>query len=149
VNVQTRRRTLCDLVAEARDRIERFEPQEAYDAAADDALIVDIRSELARGRDGVITGALHVPRTVLEWRLDPDSPWRNPLACDLERRVIVMCDHGYSSSLAAATLVELGFSSVGDIVGGFLAWRDAGLPVAGAPAPSENDLLPGMGGPDL
>jgi rhodanese-related sulfurtransferase len=141
------RKTLSELLAEARRRIERHEPQEALAATGEGALLVDIRSELARERDGVISGSLHVPRTVLEWRLDPESPWRNPLACDLERRVILVCDHGYSSSLAAATLADLGFARAGDIVGGFLAWRDAGLPVAGASPRSENEL-PGMGQPD-
>jgi rhodanese-related sulfurtransferase len=147
MSVRTRRTTLSELLGDARGRIERFEPEDALAAACDGALLVDIRSELARERDGVISGALHVPRTVLEWRLDPDSPWRNPLACDLERRVILFCDHGYSSSLAAATLTELGFVRAGDMIGGFLAWRDAGLPVAGASPPSENEL-PGMGNLD-
>jgi rhodanese-related sulfurtransferase len=147
VNVKARRKTLSELLADARERIERLEPGEAFAAAQDGALLVDIRSDVARERDGVIAGALHVPRTVLEWRLDPDSPWRNPLACDLERRVILVCDHGYSSSLAAATLCELGFARAGDVIGGFLAWRDAGLPIAGASPWSENEL-PGMGQPD-
>jgi rhodanese-related sulfurtransferase len=91
----------------------------------------------------VVPGALHVPRTVLEWRADPASPWRNPELGDLESRPIVICDHGYSSSLAAASLVELGFARAGDVAGGFEAWRASGLPVGACPPPAPG--LPGMG----
>ena len=91
-------------------------------------------------------GSLHLPRTVLEWRVDPASPWRNPHVGGPERRIVILCDHGYSSSLAAAVLVELGFRNVADVVGGFEAWLAAGLPVTQAPpAPAG---LPGMGPPD-
>ena len=147
VTVKAQRTTLSELLAGARERIERFEPSEALAAVRDGALLVDIRSEVARERDGVISGALHIPRTVLEWRVDPASPWRNPHVCGPDGRVILICDHGYSSSLAAATLTELGFVRAGDVIGGFLAWRDAGLPVAGAQPRSENEL-PGMAPPD-
>ena len=71
---------------------------------------------------------VHIPRTVLEWRLDPESPWRNPHVGSLDQQIVLICDHGCSSILAAATLVELGFARAGDVVGGFAAWRDAGLP---------------------
>lgn len=89
-----------------------------------------------------MSGSLHIPRTVLEWRLDPDSEWRSPHAPGLDERVIVLCDHGESSSLAAATLVELGFTRAGDVVGGFAAWIEAGLPVV--PAPPETAGPPGL-----
>ena len=81
----------------------------------------------------VVPGSLQIPRTVLEWRLDPDSAWRSPHAPALDEPVILLCDHGESSSLAAATLVELGFTKAGDVVGGFAAWAAAGLPVVPAP----------------
>ena len=119
-------------------------PGEAHAAAAAGALIVDIRADLDRERAGVVPGSLHVPRTVLEWRLDPGSPWRSPHAPPLDRPVILICDHGYSSSLAAATLVELGFADAGDVIGGFEAWREAGLPVAGAPSARAPGMLAGM-----
>ena len=119
------RRTLADLLAEARAKIERLEPAAAWAAAQDGARIVDIRA----APEELVPGSLQVPRTVLEWRLDPDSEWRSPYAPGLEERVLLLCDHGESSSLAAATLVELGFSRAGDIAGGFAAWVDAGLPV--------------------
>jgi rhodanese-related sulfurtransferase len=141
------RRTLDELLGDARARSERLTPPQAAAAAEDGALIVDIRSELDRERTGVVPGSLHVPRTVLEWRLDPDSRWRNPHVGGLDRRILVLCDEGYSSSLAAATLVELGFAHAADVVGGFEAWQAAGLPVSPAPARRGPSALPGMDPP--
>lgn len=143
------RRTLEDLLAEAEARIERLSPAAAAAALEEGAVLIDIRSDGDRERDGVVPGALHVPRTVLEWRLAPDSVWRSPHVGGLDGRIVLLCDHGCSSILAAATLVELGFGRAGDVVGGFAAWRAAGLPVV--PAPGEPDApaaLPGMGPPD-
>jgi rhodanese-related sulfurtransferase len=135
------RRTLEQLLDDACRRIERLEPLEAARAAGSGALLVDIRAQDARERDGVIPGALHVPRTVLEWRVDPEGAWRNP-ALRPGSRLILVCDHGYSSILAAATLAELGFEAA-DVVGGFEAWKAAGLPVSSAPP--RRDGLPGLG----
>ena len=139
------RRTVDDLLAGARARIVRYEPVEALQAQRRGALLVDIRSDGERARDGVIPGSLHVPRTVLEWRLDPASPWRSEHAGGLDTDVILICAHGYSSSLAAATLVELGFARAGDVADGFEAWVVAGLPVT--PAPASPNGLPGTGPP--
>ncbi len=136
-------RTLDELVADARAKIDRLEPAEAWSAAQDGALIIDTRSHRS---SGVVPGSLHVPLSVLPWRLAPDSGWRNPHAGSLKTRLILICEHGESSSLAAATLAELGFLRVGDVVGGFEAWVASGLPVA--PAPPAAGGLPGMGGPD-
>jgi rhodanese-related sulfurtransferase len=130
------------MLAEARTRIVRHSPEEAAAAAA---VIVDLRSSDERARDGIIPGSVHVPRSVLEWRCDPSSRWANPAVADPELYLILVCAHGYSSSLAAAALVDLGFEHAGDLVGGFEAWREAGLPVA--PAPPAAEGLPGMGGP--
>jgi rhodanese-related sulfurtransferase len=142
------RRTLDDLLDGARASIIRLTPAEAFAAAAAGALIVDIRSDLDRARDGVVPGSLHVPRTVLEWRLAVDSPWRNPYVGGSERQIVVLCDHGYSSSLAAAILVELGFASAGDIIGGFEAWSRDGLPVS-APVRTRRPGVPaGMEPPE-
>ena len=136
-------------MAEAQARIDRLEPVEAFAALESGALLVDIRSDGERERDGIVPGSLHVPRTVLEWRLDPDSPWRSPYACGLDERLVLVCDHGCSSVLAAATLADLGFERIGDVVGGFAAWRDAGLPVSrAAPTPRDATTLPGMTPPD-
>jgi rhodanese-related sulfurtransferase len=142
------RRTVGELLGEAWARIERLTPAEALAAAGAGALIVDIRSDADRERTGVVPGSLHVPRTVLEWRLDPAGEWHSPYAPPLDRQVLVLCDHGYSSSLAAAVLVELGFERAGDVIGGVAAWRDAGLPVVPAPPEREPGVLPGMAPPE-
>jgi rhodanese-related sulfurtransferase len=142
------RRTLDELMREAQAHIERLEPAEALAAVEAGALLVDIRSDTDRERDGVVPGSLHIPRTVLEWRLDPDGEWRSPHACGLEDQLLLVCDHGYSSVLAAATLADLGFVRIGDVIGGFAAWRSAGLPVIRVTATSRDATLPGMGPPD-
>ena len=119
-----------DLLATARARLERVEPEDAAAAVRDDrALLVDIRSESQRAAEGVVPEAAFVARNVLEWRLDPESPWRDPELARTDRRVIVMCDQGYQSSLVAATLQDLGHADATDLAGGFQAWRGAGLPV--------------------
>ena len=137
---------LDDLLATAEARITRLSPAETHAAASAGALIVDIRDDGARQRDGVVPGSLHVPRTVLEWRLEPGGRWRNPNV-EPDRWIVVLCEHGYSSTLAAATLVELGYARVADVKGGFEAWQAAGLPVERA-RPRPPATLPGMGGPD-
>jgi rhodanese-related sulfurtransferase len=143
------RKTLEDLLASARRRLERLEPDVAHAAQSEGAVLVDTRSNDERARDGVIPGALHIPRSVLEWRLDPDADpaFHNHHVVGLDQWIVLVCAHGESTSLAAATLQELGFSHATDIVGGFAAWRAAGLPVHTAPA-VDTDVPPGMGGPD-
>ena len=124
------RTTIAALLDDARARLERLSPERADAAIRAGALLIDIRSELQRARDGVVPGAVHHPRNVLEWRADPASGFCDPaIAADLERKVIVMCDEGYQSSLVAATLQVLGFARATDLEGGFQAWRAAGLPV--------------------
>ena len=123
------RATVDDLLARARERFERLTPGEALAAVRAGALLVDIRSESQRAADGVVPQAVFVPRNVLEWRLDPDSGVANPVLARPEARVIVMCDEGHQSSLAAATLQDLGFARATDLIGGFQAWKAAGLPV--------------------
>ncbi len=98
----------------------------------DGALLIDTRCADSRRETGVIPGSIHVPLSVLYWRLDPDSGHDDPRLSDLEREVILVCAHGYSSSIAAATLLDLGFSRSADIAGGFEAWAAAGLPVEAA-----------------
>jgi rhodanese-related sulfurtransferase len=98
---------------------------------ADGALVVDTRSGDDRRETGTIPGSVHVPLSVLFWRLDPSSGHNDPALSDLGRPIVLICAHGYSSSLAAATLRDLGFASVADVIGGFEAWSAAGLPVLG------------------
>jgi rhodanese-related sulfurtransferase len=122
--------TAEDLLAEARRGLARLEPHEAASAiSAGAAVLIDIRSELQRERDGVVPNSVFFPRNVLEWRCDPASPHRDERVTGASRRLIVMCDEGYQSSLAAANLRRLGFEDATDVAGGFQAWRSAGLPV--------------------
>jgi len=118
------------MLSAARARLRRFSPDEAYEAVADaGAILVDIRPEGQRAIEGSIPGALVVERNVLEWRFDPTSSARLPVATDHDLQVIVFCSEGYTSSLAAAALQELGLWRATDIVGGFHAWSAAGLPI--------------------
>jgi rhodanese-related sulfurtransferase len=119
-----------ELVAEARSRLERLEPAEAQCALDDGAVLLDIRSDSQRERDGLIPGARALNRNVLEWRLDPEGDWRDPELARADAQVVLMCQDGYQSSLAAANLQKLGIERATDVVGGFRAWRAAGLPVA-------------------
>jgi rhodanese-related sulfurtransferase len=123
------RPTIDDLLAEARIGLDRLEPAAAQAAIEAGALLVDTRCEELRRADGIVPGSVHVPLSVLFWRLDPASGYDDPALSDLERQVILICAEGYSSSLAAATLRQLGFERATDVVGGFEAWRTAGLPV--------------------
>jgi rhodanese-related sulfurtransferase len=126
------------LLQRARAGLERFTPEQAAEAVqSGDALLVDIRSDAQRAADGVVPGAHFIPRNVLEWRCDPTSEWRDPEVARPELRLIVMCNEGYQSSLAAATLKELGLPLATDLVGGFQAWRAAGLAVAQPPGATQ------------
>lgn len=123
------------LLERVRAGYRRLPPREAYDdAEAGTALLVDIRYAALRERDGVLPGALVVERNELEWRLDPQGSHRLPEATDHDVRVVVVCNEGYASSLAAESLHRLGLHRATDLIGGFQAWRAAGLPVT-APAP--------------
>ena len=143
------RTTLDALLREARSGLDRLEPAAALEAQAAGALIVDTRSHDERSQTGVIPGSLHIPRSVLEWRLDPaaDPAFHNPHVEGLDQQIVLVCAHGCSSSLAAGTLRVLGFARATDLVGGFVAWQAAGLPVL--PAPDVDRVaVPGMGDPD-
>ncbi len=122
-------RTIDHVLEVARTRLERIGPSQAAVELAEGALLVDIRPSEQRRREGEVAGALVIERNVLEWRLDPASPARIPEATGYDLRVIVMCSEGYTSSLAAASLQDLGLQRATDLDGGFLAWKAAGLPV--------------------
>jgi rhodanese-related sulfurtransferase len=123
------RQTIHDLLARTRARYRRLTPAEAFAAMRAGALLVDTRTDTQRRRDGEIPGALVIDRTVLEWRVDPASGSTHPAIGGLDAPLILLCAQGYSSSLAVGTLLDLGASRVTDVVGGFEAWRAAGLPV--------------------
>ncbi|MGX1797209.1 rhodanese-like domain-containing protein [Streptomyces albidoflavus] len=118
-----------------RSRLARLTPEQAQDAARRGALLVDIRYAALRDRDGLIPGALVVERNELEWRLDPQGSHRLPEADRHNREIVILCNEGYASSLAAASLHDLGLFRATDLVGGFQAWRAAGLPVTAPAAP--------------
>ena len=123
------RTTIDDLLEHARARLIRVAPQEARAAIRAGALLLDIRSEPQRAADGVVAGSIWFARNVLEWRCDPVSEGHDERIADFGQQLIVMCDEGYQSSLAAATLQQLGFARATDLAGGFQAWRAAGLPI--------------------
>ena len=124
------RRTIDQVLAEARTRLNRLTPRQALRAVDAGAALVDIRPAAQRAAEGEIPGALIVERNVLEWRFDPASAARLAQA-GYDLQVIVFCSEGYTSSLAAVALQDLGVRRATDLEGGFLAWRAAGLPVAG------------------
>jgi rhodanese-related sulfurtransferase len=123
--------TIDEALQNARRRLQRVSPEQAAAERGRGALLIDTRTHEQRTRDGEIPGALVIDRTVLEWRLDPTSPSRIAEATNHDVRVIVICAQGYSSSLAAASLQELGLVNATDVIGGFEAWKAAGLPVEG------------------
>jgi rhodanese-related sulfurtransferase len=129
-------RTIDQVLAEARGRLARIGPQQADAEIRTGALLVDIRPQAQRAAEGEVPGALLVERNVLEWRFDPTSDSRLPQARDHRIRVIIMCSEGYTSSLAAAALQDLGLVNATDLAGGFQAWAKAGLPVTGGRQPA-------------
>jgi rhodanese-related sulfurtransferase len=110
------------LLEESRRGLQRVEPLELEAVVASGALVVDIRPVEQRVRDGDLPGAVVIDRNVLEWRLDPSSPDRLPVARDPDRQVVIVCNEGYSSSLAAHMLQRLGLPNATDLRGGFQAW---------------------------
>ncbi len=122
-----------ELLERSRARLQRLTPAQAHAASGHGAVIVDTRPLEQRRRQGVVPGAVVIGRNVLEWRVDPTSGFTDPALAGLRGEVIVMCAEGYSSSLAAAALQEVGLGTATDMVGGFLAWEAAGLPVEPCP----------------
>jgi rhodanese-related sulfurtransferase len=129
---------IAAVLEESRRNLDRVEPADLAAEMAAGALVVDTRPAANRAAEGPLPGAVVIERTVLEWRLDPTSPDRIPEADDPDRRVIVVCNEGYSSSLAAEMLQRLGLRRATDLVGGYRKWRElnssADEPVATAGA---------------
>jgi rhodanese-related sulfurtransferase len=117
------RPAIAALLETARKSLDRVQATDLAPEIAADALVVDTRPIEQRRRDGDLPGALIIDRNVLEWRLDPTSPDHIPEVTDASRRIIIVCNEGYSSSLAAVTLRQLGLARVSDLVGGFQAWK--------------------------
>ena len=119
----TSRRTIDDVLDSARGRIHRLTPAKARNAWRSGAVVVDIRPAAQRNAEGALPGAMIIERNVLEWRLDPSSDARLPIA-DHDLQVIVVCQEGYASSLAAASLHDIGIHRATDVIGGYAAWRE-------------------------
>lgn len=126
---------VASLLAAARSTLVRLRPRAAARAQREGALLVDIRPQHQRVIEGAIPDAVVIDRNVLEWRLEPDGQWRIPELADRDQVVVVVCSAGYASSLAAAALQRVGLIHATDMIGGFLAWRRAGLPVETAARP--------------
>ena len=141
-------KTVDELLSEARALLPyRPSPAEALPAQVNGALLVDIRGDDQRRADGLIPGAVVVARNVLEWRCDPASPWRDAAIRTVDQVIIVVCQEGFQSSLAAAALQRLGLRNATDLDGGFAAWREAGLPVVppGVPQADPAGVAPPTG----
>lgn len=123
------RRTINDVLADAQARLPRLTPEQAAAAMRDGATLVDTRSNDQRLQDGIVPDAIHVPLSVLEWRVDAASGYPSPALAGRTDRLVLICKDGYSSSLAALRLRELGFAGTTDVIGGFVAWTAAKLPV--------------------
>jgi rhodanese-related sulfurtransferase len=143
-------RSIDEILAAARARLTRVSAEEAFAAFLEGAALIDIRPAAQRAADGEIPGSLVVERNHLEWRFDPASDARLPWVTGYNHRLIVICSEGYTSSLAAASLHDLGLAGATDVIGGYGAWAAAGLPTALA-ADNAVTLAPGaapaFGGP--
>ncbi|MFJ6956008.1 rhodanese-like domain-containing protein, partial [Micromonospora aurantiaca (nom. illeg.)] len=128
-------RGIDEILAAARARLRRLDPEQAHLACRGGALLVDIRPAAQRAAQGTVPGSLVVERNVLEWRFDPRCAARLPQASGYDVPVIVLCQEGYTSSLAAAALQDIGLHRATDVVGGFAAWQIAGLPTQRDPPP--------------
>jgi rhodanese-related sulfurtransferase len=126
-------RTIDQLLDQARARLRRLNPHQAAAVVNDGGLLVDIRPAAQRQEEGEIPGATVIERTVLEWRLDPASPHRIAEVRGYDQPIVIICSEGYSSSLAAAVLQDLGLHRATDLIGGYKAWVAAGLPVTAGP----------------
>jgi rhodanese-related sulfurtransferase len=125
-------RGIDEILAAARAKIQRCTPEEAFSMQREGAVLVDIRPAAQRETYGMIPETMVIERNVLEWRFDPRSDARLPVADRYDLPVVVLCQEGYTSSLAAASLQDLGLHRATDIAGGFAAWVAAGLPTVGA-----------------
>jgi rhodanese-related sulfurtransferase len=123
-------RSADEILASARERIDRVTPGEAFAEVSGGAIVIDIRPAAQRAEDGEVPGSVVIERNHLEWRLDPENDARLPWADRYDLRPIVICNEGYTSSLAAAALLDLGLARATDVIGGYQAWRAAGLPTA-------------------
>ena len=138
-------RPIDEILASARERLDRVTPDQAFAELCEGAALIDIRPAAQRAEHGEIPGSVVIERNHLEWRLDPDGEARLPWVAGYDLRPIVICNEGYTSSLAAAALQDLGLLRATDVIGGYQAWQAAGLPTA-RPERRAVVLAPGAGG---
>ncbi|MGQ0574898.1 MAG: rhodanese-like domain-containing protein [Pseudonocardia sp.] len=138
-------RSIDEVLAAARARFDRAGPHRAAELLAQGGILVDTRPQWQRAAEGAFPDALVIERNHLEWRLDPTSDARIPQAVDHDVLWIIACSEGYSSSLAAASLLDLGLHRATDVDGGFHAWRTAGLPVVHPEQLGSGRAPPGAG----
>jgi rhodanese-related sulfurtransferase len=128
------------MLAEARETLpHRPSPAETLRELESGTLVIDIRGDEQQRRDGMIAGALVIRRNVLEWCCDPASPWHHPRITGYDQKIVLVCNQGYQSSLAAANLQELGLTGATDMDGGFERWMEQGLPIVPYDADAAND----------
>lgn len=127
-------------LAQARQCVPQLPPPQAAQAVQQGALIIDIRTPTERQMEGIVPGSLHLPRTVLEWCVDPASGYGNPAIRGHDQVLIVMCSEGYSSCLAAQSLQDLGYSHASNLAEGYRGWKAYGLPTSRPPLPPEQEL---------
>ena len=137
-------RTVEEMLTAARERLVRLTPDQAFAELAAGGVLIDIRPAAQRADEGEVPGSAVIERNHLEWRLDPCSEARLPWVSGYDHRVIVICQEGYTSSLAAAALQDLGLHRATDVIGGYWAWTAQGLPSAPASAGTVT-LAPGAG----
>jgi rhodanese-related sulfurtransferase len=137
-------RSIDEILASARRRLDRVTPEQAFEELCAGAALIDIRPAAQRAEHGEIPGSVVIERNHLEWRLDPDGDARLPWVAGYDLRPIVICNEGYTSSLAAAALQDLGLLQATDVIGGYQAWQAAGLPTA-RPEERAAVLAPGAG----
>ena len=135
-------RSIDEILAAARARLDRLTPADAFASCAAGATLIDIRPAAQRAAAGEVPGSVVIERNHLEWRLDPASDARLPWVAGYDLRPIVICEEGYTSSLAAAALQDLGLARATDVAGGYRAWQAAGLPTS-RPAERAVVIAPG------
>jgi rhodanese-related sulfurtransferase len=126
------RKNIHELLDEARRKLDRLTPRRAHEASLDGGILIDTRSDADRAAQGVVPRARHYPLSVLEWMLDPESG-EGDGTINLDSWIILICKEGFSSSLAAARLKDMGFKRATDVIEGVAGWKAAGLPVGPPP----------------
>ena len=128
--MRNKRKTINEILANTQESITRLTPQEAYIAQENGSIIIDTRDSTDQSTEGIVPQAKSITRNTLEWKCDPEAELPDPLLAQLDKKLIIMCNDGYSSSLAVKSLMDIGRQDVSDIIGGYRAWKNYGLPTA-------------------